>query len=61
MESFIEIGIVLGLGAATFIVLMLRSKRKNASRKAPPLPSESGKTWSNNSIRKLGKEGKGIR
>lgn len=56
------IGLILLLcagGLLFFIGMGILSYRRMHRKQTPP--PESGTTWSNNAIRKQGKEGKGIR
>lgn len=60
MTNLMQIVIVAGLCALTVVALALYQRRIK-KRRNMPLPDEHGSAWSNNAIRKQGKEGKGIR
>lgn len=59
MDTILQITAVAILGAATILALWFYSRLKKG--KTIPKPKDHGNAWSNNAIRKHGKEGKGIR
>lgn len=59
MDSTLQIIVVAILGTVTILGMWFYSRARKG--RTIPKPKDHGNAWSNNAIRKHGKEGKGIR